>query len=344
LAEILRANGLATAGLVSNPFLTESFGATRGFESYMNGFARIPEQAYTQAVPKYRDGRKTTDKALAWLDDQGLADFFLVVHYFDAHAPLRPPAPFRGRFTTGYDGLLGYPLTGRRVEEMAGRLNEADLGFLRGAYDEEISFLDSEIGRLLDGLNKRDLFDRTLVFFTSDHGEELLERGIFDHGHSFYNELLRIPLAMWGPGVVASRNQAMVSLLDVMPTALDALGISIPAGLQGESLWTLARGTGSLPKRVLFAEATTNSRERAVIGPRHKAIVPDDGGPIRVYDWIINPSESTDLMSAREESGAHAFGRQARALLPTPELASSSEAVEMPPEVQESLRALGYID
>jgi arylsulfatase A-like enzyme len=88
------------------------------------------------------------------------------------------------------------------------------------------------------------------VVVTSDHGEEFLEHGGFEHSYSYYEEMLRVPLLMRipgeGRGVVVSRP---VGLVDVMPTVLDVLGVAPVAGLQGGSLRELWRDDAQSPRR-----------------------------------------------------------------------------------------------
>ncbi|UCE87113.1 MAG: sulfatase [Deltaproteobacteria bacterium] len=231
LAERLSERGYATAAVVTNPFLHPSFGIARGIESYdyVRGDAR-----------RNRRASAVVDRALRWLDGRDARPFLLVVHCFDPHLAYDPPPSVRGRFTAGYTGSLELPLN-PLLQIRAGRveLDAADRRFIEAAYDEELLFVDAQVGRLLDGLEARGLLTDTLVMLTSDHGEEFFEHDGFEHGHSAYQELLHVPLVVWGPGVRPGRISPPVSHVDLVPTLLDALGQPVP-----ESYFACERNSG----------------------------------------------------------------------------------------------------
>jgi arylsulfatase A-like enzyme len=109
----------------------------------------------------------------------------------------------------------------------------ADLEHLLALYDGEIRYTDDEMGRVLDHLSARGALANTLVVVTSDHGEEFLEHGSWEHQKTLYGEVIRVPLVVRGPGVPARREPAPVSLLDVAPTVLAWAGLPAPASFQG---------------------------------------------------------------------------------------------------------------
>src|SRR6185295_2326497 len=114
-------------------------------------------------------------------------------------------------------------------------VTQADLAHLLALYDGEIRFTDDHVGRILDHLQGRGLEASTLVLMTSDHGEEFLEHGSWEHQKTLYEEVVRVPLMLRGPGVTARREPSPTTLLDVAPTILAWAGLPVPAQMQGRS-------------------------------------------------------------------------------------------------------------
>src|SRR5207247_405046 len=179
------------------------------------------------------------NRALDVLDRIGDRPFFLFLHFYDPHWHYEPPENTRKIFDTSYAGTI----TGR-LQDFSHRdrksVSPADLAHLVALYDGEIRYVDDELGRVFDHVRARGLDRGTLVLVTSDHGEEFLEHGSWEHQKTLYEEVVRIPLLFRGPGVAPRRDSAETSLLDVAPTLLTWAGVPVPAPMQGRSL--LARG------------------------------------------------------------------------------------------------------
>src|SRR5262249_45216408 len=125
--------------------------------------------------------------------------FFLWVHYFDPHYSYIAHDEFP--WSRDYRGPLETPLKIRRLDDGRSRMTEADVQFVRDVYDEELAFTGRHVGELLAALDRLGLTEHTLVVLVGDHGEEFMDRGNFGHGTRVYDELVRVPLIMAGPGV-----------------------------------------------------------------------------------------------------------------------------------------------
>lgn len=347
LAELAAREGLATAGFVSNPHLDQRISRIgKGFEVWDNA---IDGTQFHPGRPmsEFRSADQAVDSALGWLAERRRERFLLVVHLLEPHWPQRPPAEhferFAGREARELLALADVEFAQTKSERLAAPDPAVREGFRRGIndlYDAEVSFVDDQIGRFLDALGETGVLDRSLVLFTADHGEELLERGEYDHGHSFFDELLRVPLIAWAPGVQPGRRGTAVSLLDVMPTVLDALQIEPPPSLPGLSLWPALRHREELPERHLLADGTSSDPwDFAVIGPRYKLIVHEKATAFRLYDRRADPGERVDV-ALREPREVRSLLRSARAALAEQR---GGVAVEYPPDLVEKLRALGYL-
>jgi len=333
-AEIIGSRGFATAGFATNRFLQPGFGVERGFQTYDVAHGQQGGQRRADVI---------VDRALDWIDDRGSARFFVSIHILDPHMPYDAPAPARGRFTVGLTPTPGLPLANtRKMWGLAAQLSSQDRAYVSATYDEEVAFVDLHLTRLLEQLEARGILDRALVLLTSDHGEELFDRGGFEHGHSLYQELLHVPLVVWGPSLRPARIATPVSLVDLLPTLLDALDLPQPDDLDGVSLWPAVRTGAEPPHRDLFAQSTLyGPRRRAVIAWPYKLIVDPESGWRQLFDLSLDPEEKRDLAPARvglAEELAEVITRRFSAPAPAPR-----EAVELDPQTFEELRALGYL-
>ena len=228
-------------------------------------------------------------------------------------------------------------------------------------YDGALRYIDTEIGRLLDALQLKGLLEETLIIVTSDHGEEFWdharqERAMAEdprnfwgigHGHSMYQELLWVPLIMRGPMVPAGlRVDCTARLVDIMPTALQILGLPVPQGIRGKSL---------VPQMLPDAAAsgcqpTVSLAESPAYGPDSKAIVYDryklvyrPGGVNQLFDLEADPAELSDLADERPDLVAELIDLMEQELAGI-DRSDPGEAMELSPGTVEQLRALGYLD
>jgi arylsulfatase A-like enzyme len=267
-----------------------------------------------------------------------------MLHFLEPHLPYEPPEPFRGRFT-GDDSSRSLP-EAREVLAAGDAAAAEERAFFVGRYDEEIAFLDSELGRLFEGLGER--WDDSVVVLVSDHGEEFLEHGGFQHGHSVREELLRIPWLMWSPGLAPRRIEESVSLVDVAPTVLEALGLSpelLGTKLSGQSLWRRAVGGGPIGRRPIFAEQLLFGRERkAVVDWPYKLILDPGTGRRKLLDLSKDPLGRSDLAIDHPEL-ADRLEEELRRRVPEGIPRRAREDSEpMSHETRRELEALGYLN
>ena len=342
LAGILAEHGFATGAFVTNPFLHPRFGLERGFTHYDH---------HESSNTEVRRADVVTDLSLAWIEEQAGGPFFLLVHFFDPHLDYDAPPPFRGRFAAAPGDEAGAPRPPLQglwpIRNAVAELSASQRDLIAAAYDEEIAFVDAEVGRLLAGLERRGRHERTLVILTADHGEELFDHGGFEHGHAMYDEVLRVPLILWGPGIEPGREAVPVSLIDILPTILDALGIEAAsdpaAALPGISLlWPRSGSAAGQPPRPVIAEAPLyGPRTKAIVEWPYKAILDLESGAAQLFDLSADPGELDDLAAARPEELRGLLGALAdRIAAATP---GESAAAELDDELLRRLRALGYI-
>lgn len=255
LAERLVARGYRTGGFVGNLiYATRETGLDRGFLRYEDHpvsvamvvnsswlsrwiVARLLRWLGRDQFLVWKDARDVNRRFLAWLDGQGAGSgagrpFFAFLNYMDAHAPYLPPDSLDGRF--------GPRRTGRAMADLSERRDwsEEELRAERAAYDGTIAYVDGEVGYLLAELRSRDALENTLVIVTSDHGEQLGEHGLLDHGNSLYRPLLEVPLVVSWPGRLPEglRVSRPVTLRDLPATVLELLPGPADTSIPGQSL------------------------------------------------------------------------------------------------------------
>jgi choline-sulfatase len=210
LAEHLHARGYGTAAFVGAFVLDHRFGLGRGFDVYDD---RIGDRRSTQGVVGYAERRAdaVVDAFLGWLP-RAPDRFFAWVHFYDPHVDYDPPAAF-------------------------------SLGFPGRPYDGEIAFVDAQLARLLEALDRRFPRDGTLIVVTADHGESLGEHGEPTHSYSLYDATQHVPLIASGPGFAGGRVVSnVVRLADVAPTLLAAAHADALPDADGRDLRAVVDG------------------------------------------------------------------------------------------------------
>ena len=316
LAEILRGRGYRTAGFVGAFVLDRRWGIAQGFDTYVDEFDLSKYQLAAGIDAAQRPANEVVDRALSWLRQDLDHPFFAWVHLYDPHAPYDAPDAIASRFPRD----------------------------AHGAYDAEVAFTDAQIGRLLEGLG--DARDHTIIVVVGDHGESLGEHEEQQHGFFIYDAVTQVPLIVSGvPRARPSVVNGQVRIVDVMPTILAALEIAGPSANQGTSLLPAIEGA-KLEERLGFAESWYPrfhygwSELTAVRDGRYKFIA----APRReLYDTQTDPNETRNI-ATENPNLADALQRaldDVRRRTGNDLKTQAPQAVD--PEVEERLRALGYV-
>jgi choline-sulfatase len=325
LPGILRQHGYATAAFLGSVILDPQGGGPgfdRGFDTYDARF-HSRHQGEDRYHSLERRGDEVVGRAMAWLKKHSAKPFFLWVHLYDPHAPYDPPEPFKSRYASD-------------------------------RYDGEIAYVDAAIGKLLDHLRGRGLYDGALIAVMADHGEALGEHGERGHGVFLYDSTIHVPLLIKVPARAAEKRiDARVGLVDVLPTILQAVGVPVPKAVQGESLLPLMGTTatavtskgGASSARPAYAEtdyprkaygwsslrALRTGKYLFIEAPRKELY--DEAADVDAEHNLSSTSSAvTETLAARLDN----FRRQT----------SNSKAApktSVDPQQVEKLRALGYV-
>lgn len=315
-AELLATPDRRAAAFVAAFPLYAQFGLDQGFEVYDDDL----RGGRKGSLVSERPGNAVTNATLRWLEqlDEGEA-FFAWTHYYDPHQAWQPPPQFAARFP-------GDP------------------------YQAEIAFVDAQIGRLLEHLERDGRLDDTLVVVVADHGEGLGEHGEETHAELVYDSTMRVPLLLAGPGVPAGRRLTRtVSVVDVLPTLTELLGLPTP-DVRGRSLAPLWRGeTDEHPVAYLeslYCELHNGwSPLQGVVDGEHKLIVAPrtEGAVAELYALSRDPHERVDLAAREPERVAELRATLAAVLRATPPRTSAASTREATPDELAALAELGYV-
>ncbi len=314
LASVLREAGYVTGAVVGSAVLDSRFGLNRGFDFYYDhfDFSRLDEANLDEME---RPGNVVADVALDWLGQNAQKKFFLWMHLYDPHYPYRPPEPYAHEYAD-------HP------------------------YDGEIAFADEQVGRLVRFLKEKNLYRNTLIIVSGDHGESLGEHGEKTHGFFIYNATMRVPLIIRLPGNTAPRTVAdPVSLVDLMPTVLAALGMEIPSPVQGKSLVPAIREDKGDRNRSLYGETylprlhfdwselrgTENTKYHFIDAPRPE-----------LYDLTKDPGELHNLFAEKKAVAEEMRVKLAGLIREYSAGKEMAEKTGLDPAMMERLKALGY--
>ncbi len=248
---------------VSGPLPPNFAKTTTGFGYAKNGICEcrdVPDEAYY-------DGRVAAEavRVLAEVKDK---PFFLAVGFWKPHAPFNAPK----KYWDLYDRAKLPPLDPRRPEgapdiafhqstEILGPpakqkpLTPEQTAEMRHGYFANIAFMDAQLGKVLDALDRSGVADRTLIVFIADHGYHIGEHTLWGKTSNFELDA-RVPFFISAPGMTSAgkRTSSLAELLDLFPTLVELCGLPKPPGLEGVSLVPVLRDPQKSAKPAAFTQ------------------------------------------------------------------------------------------
>jgi arylsulfatase A-like enzyme len=334
LAERLREAGYRTAAFTEDGPLAHDRGFGIGFDAYRENKSASVILPAGRVEDTFRQARE-------WLGRNDDRPFFLFLHTFQVHAPYAPPPAYRGLFSESEPA--GLPPEQRRTI--------AD-------YDREIRFVDDQLGELVRAADARGRGGDTIWVVLSDHGEEFWEHGSLGHATLPYEEVLRVPLVVRGPGVARGlRLPDALHHLDLMPTLLELAGAPIPPAAQGRSFAARLRG-GAQPDPARALVSASWMLPAPLAPPAYAVRLGDQklmrwrdagGWTARSFDLAGDPRERQPLPGPPAALAGRLAAHEAavaatRAALAGPAARPGAPSIQLDPEREQALRALGYID
>jgi arylsulfatase A-like enzyme len=358
LADMLRQNNFYCAAFTGGGFVSSVYGFSKGFDSYSDDAGGVFRQNSAEHLFRL---------VSEWLKSHKEKSFFLFLHTYQPHNPYACPYPYKSMFLEEnarwrHLDLLSY-LGG--MPGIFKELSEEDRQNVMGLYDGEIRYTDEKLmGPLIAILKDLGLYDRTMIIFTSDHGEEFFEHHGWGHGHSLYDESLKVPLIIKFPEsqFKGQRIHDIISLVDVFPTVLDKIGIDYSGlDIDGQSLFPLITGrekgdrmfladvaSNVLASRIPQRIAMNRGREKLILNKKYSPedlkyfiYPPPILSPVELYNLALDPGEQQNI--ADEKS--HLTNQIIQRINEIYEVAEKKKTrkLEMDEELRKQLKALGYI-
>ena len=355
LAQILVENGYHTAAAIDTPFyIRGEMNYDRGYQTFFfhPGQEGSPTRVQQVGNHESRDIRdrwrleqdlnapQTFANAMNWLETHYKEDFFLYIDTWDPHEPWEAPPYYSELYWPGYDGEIIQPIYGHWQDEpgfSAERVKKAN-----ATYCGEITMVDTWIGYFLRRVENMGLMDKTAIIFTSDHGFYFGEHGgkfgkmsfdkrdgggLYRFGDSdarwahspLYEELVKIPLLVYVPGVGPSVYDGMTSVVDVMPTVLDIAGVSSPGNVHGASLLPRMRDSSAAGREftvstIPFANPgdevrsvdsirrnLVNSQVTTITAGDWSLLYSMDEGMSELYNLANDPAQENNIISENFE-------------------------------------------
>ncbi len=342
LAERFSAAGYKTGAFVSGYTLRADVGLRQGFDVY-------------NALPtQNRQGLKTAQVLNSWLSVQQKPTFTWF-HSYDPHGPVH-------RWIRAADSEVDWKRDPEKLSHFPQyqKIDDiTDVRLYQELYGRGVEYADRGVGSILDMLKSIERYENALVIVLSDHGETFAERELwFDHGYSTHSEQLHVPMIIKYPGNrgAGSRDDRLVSLLDVAPTVLEVAGLPTLKGIDGKSLlgsetvheWLAGESSHCKRVEVLPCSPHGGKGKELVIRSSTVAMVDKarDGGPsIEYYDRLKDPKElvpgsvtpSAAILTAMDDLRT---ARRSRDYVPLPALVpQQKEDIET-----KRLRELGYLE
>jgi arylsulfatase A-like enzyme len=355
----LASSGYQTVAVSASAVVSPEFGFDRGFDEFSYVEPQI-EHGTHAAYSAFAYSHAVTDRFVDWLQHRRSATkpFFAYIHTLDPHDPYGPPDTYRPESRFAHSPLSGL----RRYNDVRSFLvdhpkftrDDVRDHFL-SLYDADIQYNDAQFGRLMGVLRENDLYDSTLIILVSDHGEEFLEHAYWGHGHTLYDELVRVPL------IVKFPHQAHAGLtvpstmqhVDVASTILEAAGQPLSDDLAGRSLQSVVEDPTCLSvgtqgcERPVYSALRLDGRdlESLIYRDLHLICRRDQSTDERceLYAFHEDPRESDNLGPERPATSGY-LSTLLRLSRQTGGPVYQSEAPAIDAETEDRLRALGYVE
>lgn len=267
-----------TVNFNSGLWLEGKFGFSRGFDYF---------SVYSSPKDSF-GGKKLFKKAKNFLKNNNIPSTFMFLHTYQIHSPYFPPEEFLLKIDKNpkYKNLDSFFYRDQFKKDVPAEVKE----WMEILYDAEILAFDSYFGEFIDFLKSSGIYDRSMIIFLSDHGEEFFEHGGWAHAHSMYNEVIKVPLFIKFPGnMFRGKNiSENVGLIDIFPTIFGFYNINSKSLVDGENLLPLLNGE-KLERENLFSSTSITRLVKEI--PSKFSIISDNYKMIYNYPYSYREKE-----------------------------------------------------
>ena len=359
IGELAQRHGYYTGAIGTNPILLPSLTDFQQGFRHVSWYPNVGRDRRTFGLRMYRwltgahaEGNATelTDEAIDWHRENRDRSTLLWLHYFDVHLPYEPPTAYLPQYATPRSYMPGAIEMG--IAALGMGIGDARKAAIETLYRAEVSYVDAEIGRLMDALREEGLYDEALIVFTSDHGEEFWEHGGFEHGHTLYRELTHVPYFVKLPGQdAAGEVHELVPTMSIPSTVAALCGMEMAPHVESRgAIHSRAHG-GDGPARgtPVASGATKGGRNlTGITTGRWKFISEVDGTSEELYDLVADPGERSNVATVYPDIASEMRGTLSKQKEESDALARqlgirSAKVDDLDPELADRLRGLGYL-
>jgi len=339
MAEIFKQKNYRTVSFNDGGQVDAKFGLDQGFDQYKS--FTDEQQSFARIVNHTEEWLEKNKK------ENNKRKFFLFLHTYETHHPYTPAEKYLKQIETeAYDGPLPRHISVELIHQINRgevTLSDADKKHLVNTYDAEIRSMDDSFKQLTEYLKKNGLYDNTLIIFTSDHGEEFGEHGMWGmHSNSLYNEQLHVPLIVKLPQsrYAGRKVNRIVRSIDILPTLTALLGDKASVELEGVDLVPLMQGRKLKSDIVVISQLdapkTFVPEAWTIIYKKWKLF------NLRLYDLNKDPAETIDL-AGQNKHLIKKLNNYTTDYINKKKPAGSSK-VNLDDALKDKLKSLGYVN
>lgn len=240
-------------------------------------------------------------KAIDLIEKHKSSPFLITVGFYNPHLPYIAPKKYFDLYPPTAVNLLKEPLDDRNdIPKVAlpgcKPLTDETRRQAIAAYYAATSFMDAQVGRLLDALDRLKLWDNTVVIFISDHGYHLGEHGGLWLKNTVFEEAARVPLIVAAPGRRSgASSKRLVESVDLYPTLVELCDISKPSGLEGTSIVPLLKNPNKEWKKAAYTQALHGQVMGRSVRTERYRYTEWDNKEAELYDHKTDPKEYKNL-------------------------------------------------
>lgn len=341
---LLRDAGYDTAAFSANSIVEVTAGFGNGFNFFDDRFW-MPAELLNNEIYSYLDTRLTSPSE----------PHFIFMQFIDPHDPYFSPDTFNEK--TGIHAKFPESVAPNRIRKALTHkgldardyLEDEAVNDMKFYYTQEIKYTDHMMEQLFNRLQKSGVLENSIVFITSDHGEEFLEHGGVKHSLTLYNELIHVPLIVWGKKIPDSWRSAYspdrpVSLIDLAPTILEFAGIKRPGHMSGTHLFLGPPAKNRFAVTAGFSPGslTSSCTIHTVITPDWKLIRCPENKTYQIFDSHVDPENLFPLENPDQQT-ASALAEILSDWQKTTTSPSHAPRGPLSPETLKQLKSLGYV-
>ncbi|MDZ7833042.1 MAG: sulfatase [Desulfobacterales bacterium] len=291
LPEILSDHDVASYLITGHTYFKETWGLQRGFTDVFF------DLKYNNQANEIRNALETIYQSA---NDQ-TAQKFIYLHLMPPHAPYEPPEKYQTFHQENHTPISVSSETLQKIQDKEIEASQSQLEHIKAMYDANILFADAIAQKIVDFLESRQLKEKTIIFFTSDHGEAFMEHGFTTHNDSIYDDMLHIPFIISTPEKIQTERKNIpniASIVDIKPTLLDIFNIRATDRLKGTSLLpTLFEESAKGHMDHIYLETLARTGQIGIRDLNYKLIIAPDGNEL--FDLQKDPAEQNNCFNER---------------------------------------------